>query len=167
MGNITKKDIENLAEAAQFGRGLLALLNAVTASENLLLSDAAMDIVESASRATRMLERLTIAAQGDTPHATEATEAVGVVSTHPSAIHPDDVEIRPQDILIQTYCTKNGGSWAPIMENGTRIEHLPTGISVSCDKGRSAHANRALAMKRLRFILAALSQAGTDLWDEK
>lgn len=68
-----------------------------------------------------------------------------------------DVEIRMQDILIQTYCTKKGGAWAPILENGVEIKHLPTGISVRCDTERSAHANRASAMKRLHFLIAILA----------
>ena len=68
-----------------------------------------------------------------------------------------DVEIRMQDILIQTYCTKKGGAWAPILENGIEIKHLPTGISVRCDTERSAHANRASAMKRLHFLIAILA----------
>ena len=68
-----------------------------------------------------------------------------------------DVEIRMQDILIQTYCTKKGGAWAPILENGIEIKHLPTGISVRCDTERSAHANKASAMKRLHFLIAILA----------
>ena len=68
------------------------------------------------------------------------------------------VEILPQDIRIQTYCTRKGGGWAPILENGVKIEHLPTGIAVSCDEERSAHANRATAMKRLCFLIGALSE---------
>ena len=67
------------------------------------------------------------------------------------------VEIRVQDILIQTYCTRKGGGWAPVLENGVEIKHLPTGISVRCDAERYAHANRASAMKRLRFLIAALA----------
>ncbi len=77
-----------------------------------------------------------------------------------------NVLICPQDIVIKTYCARHGGQWVPIVENGVKIEHLPTGITVTCDKERSAHANRALAMKRLRFILASLPQADADLWDE-
>ncbi len=77
-----------------------------------------------------------------------------------------DATIRIQDISIQTYCTRKGGGWAPIIENGIRIDHLPTGVSVRCDEWRSAHANRALAMKRLHFILDALMQTSADLWDE-
>ena len=72
-----------------------------------------------------------------------------------------DVEIRMQDILIQTYCTRKGGGWAPILENGVEIKHLPTGISVRCDTERSAHANRASAMKRLLFLIAALAAQET------
>lgn len=68
------------------------------------------------------------------------------------------VEILPQDMRIQTYCTRKGGGWAPILENGVKIEHLPTGIAVSCDEERSAHANRATAMKRLCFLIGALSE---------
>ena len=55
-----------------------------------------------------------------------------------------------------TYCSRKGGQWGNVADNGIQIKHLPTGIAVSCDESRFAHANRALAMKRLRQILASL-----------
>ena len=81
--------------------------------------------------------------------------------TKPMCQTEADVELRMQDILIQTYCTRKGGGWAPILENGVEIKHLPTGISVRCDTERSAHANRASAMKRLLFLIAALAAQET------
>ena len=86
-----------------------------------------------------------------------ATELPKLDVTKPMYQTEAGVEIRVQDILIQTYCTRKGGGWAPVLENGVEIKHLPTGISVRCDAERSAHANRASAMKRLRFLIAALA----------
>ena len=78
-----------------------------------------------------------------------------------------DVVLNPQDILINTYSEIHGGHLVPVADTGVTVKHLPTGIAVSCNKERSAHANRALAMLRLRFILTALVQMNTTLWEEE
>ena len=119
---------------------------------------------------TKVVEDYVIAEIGDAENILSAEEMALAKLIQPAAPEPQkldvtkpmyqteaDVEIRMQDILIQTYCTKKGGAWAPILENGIEIKHLPTGISVRCDTERSAHANKASAMKRLHFLIAILA----------
>ena len=119
---------------------------------------------------TKVVEDYVIAEIGDAENILSAEEMALAKLIQPAAPEPQKldvtkpmyqteagVEIRVQDILIQTYYTRKGGGWAPVLENGVEIKHLPTGISVRCDAERYAHANRASAMKRLRFLIAALA----------
>ena len=126
-------------------------------SESALLSDAVIELLETVSETERKLKRLVMAAGVDMPCAIEHQEANVAGQPLHSASNPgSQVEIDPRDIAITTYRSRKGGQWAHIADNGVTIKHLPTGIAVSCDEIRSAHANRALAMKRLLQILASL-----------
>lgn len=67
--------------------------------------------------------------------------------------------MKPEDIRIETFCTRMGeGGFAPLMDNGVRITHLPTGTVSECSTERSQHANRHAAMETLK---AKLSSAET------
>lgn len=69
------------------------------------------------------------------------------------------MEIDSKDIVITTYrATGPGGQHRNTTESAVRIKHLPTGIIVTATEERSQHANRAMAMERLRRRLAALSR---------
>ena len=156
MSKITTQDIENLTKAAQTANLLFADLKSVVSSESILLSDAAMELLEVVSQTEQKLERLVMAAQVDMPCSTKG-EADVITSTSQPATNADtQVEINPIDLKIDQYYTRHGGQWAPIVDNGITIKHLPTGIAVSCDEKRSAHANKAAAMRRLYQILATL-----------
>jgi len=52
-----------------------------------------------------------------------------------------------------------GGQHQNVTESGVRLVHLPTGVRASAREERSQHRNRALALKRLREKLEALTRS--------
>ena len=85
------------------------------------------------------------------------TEAQGRIHTSTATVlcQPEaeeaDIEIDPKDLTIETHRASGaGGQHINKTDSAVRIVHLPTGITVNCQEGRSQIENRETAMRLIR-----------------
>ncbi len=85
------------------------------------------------------------------------TETQGRIHTSTATVlvMPDaeeqDIEINPADLTVETHRSSGaGGQHVNKTDSAVRITHVPTGISVNCQDGRSQHDNRATALRIIR-----------------
>jgi peptide chain release factor 2 len=91
----------------------------------------------------------------DSDHARHTSFAL--VEVMPEAESDIEVNIKPEDIKIETFRSSGpGGQHMQKTSSAVRITHLPTGTVVSCQSERSQHLNKEFAFKILRSRLLEL-----------
>lgn len=82
-----------------------------------------------------------------------------LVEVYPEVEDTDEVEIKPDDIQIDTYKSAGaGGQNVQKNETAIRITHKPTGLVVTCQNERSQTQNKETAFKVLRSRLLDLKR---------
>ncbi|PHS18526.1 MAG: peptide chain release factor 1 [Kangiella sp.] len=81
------------------------------------------------------------------------------VAVMPEADELDEIELNMGDIRVDTFRASGaGGQHVNKTDSAIRLTHLPTGMVVECQEGRSQHKNKAQALSVLKSRLLSVQE---------